>query len=97
MPTAAEAPAEIGRVDAALAGPDADPRLAVVLLEEDGDVGRGRLAEQVDEALGVLRPGARRQVVLGGQRRPDEASVELVARRPRTSPKSRSCRLGLVR
>ena len=61
------------RVDATRARPDAQPRAARVLLEEDGHLGVLGLGQEVDDALGERRGAAGRREVGVGQRRPDDA------------------------
>ena len=48
--TATELPGQDRRVDAARLGPDADPGGRALLLEQDGDLGRLRLRQEVGRA-----------------------------------------------
>ena len=78
MPAAAERAGQHGRVDAAVASPDADARgaVAVDFLEQDRRLGSLRLGQQVDQTLGLGRAGARRR-----SGRPAPASTRRAGRR----------------
>ena len=95
----AEPPGQDGRVDAAGLGPDADPRrLAAGLLEQDRDLGRLGLRQQVDDALRMGALGAGRGDVGVGQASTRRSGRRRqLSSRSRTTPNSRSWTSGLVR